>query len=233
MKLNTGDSISSQNSNWVFDEKVAAHFDEHVSKSVPGYYFIQKLAESFSDWFTYPNSTVIDFGASTGETLRRIKHRHSKPLNLIGYDNSLPMIEMAKKKGIELVHCDLEKPMSLPKHSYSIAICTLQFLRPERRHELLRAIYKNLQDKGAVFVVEKVLGSTPQMQDILQSLYWETKTLNGFTSEEIINKAKALRGCLYAKTIEENEIEFSQVGFNSEIVFKEFQFCGWILTSKI
>lgn len=161
MELNTGDNINSKNSNWVFDEKVAEHFDEHVSKSVPGYYFMQVLAEAFSDWFTYPNCTVIDFGASTGETLRRLKWRHSKPLNLIGYDNSPAMIEMAKKKGVDVELCDLEKPFELPKHSYAIAICTLQFLRPERRHELLRQIYRHLENRGALFVVEKVLGSTP------------------------------------------------------------------------
>ena len=86
MKLHTDDKIISRQSNWVFDEHVAPEFDKHDRKSVPNYVHVQELAETFSDWFTYPNSTVIDFGASTGETLRRIKRRHSKALNIIGYD---------------------------------------------------------------------------------------------------------------------------------------------------
>ena len=232
MDLSVDKNIKSSNSNWVFDESVAENFDEHVQKSVPSYYFIQKLAEQFSDWFTYPNCTVIDFGASTGETLRRIKYRHTKPLNLIGYDNSPHMVEMAKKKEIDVTLCDLESFSTVPKHSYGIAICTLQFLRPEKRRELLKCIYKNLEDSGAMFVAEKVLGSTPQTQDILQQLYYEMKTSNGFTSEQIINKSKALRGCLYLKTISDNEAEFSDLGFHSEIVFKELQFCGWLLTKS-
>lgn len=87
MELHTDDKIISRQSNRVFDEHVAPEFDKHVRKSVPNCVHVQDLAETFSDWFTYLDSTVIDFGASTGETLRRIKRRHSKTLNLIGYDN--------------------------------------------------------------------------------------------------------------------------------------------------
>ena len=230
MKLHTDDKIISRQSNWVFDEHVAPEFDKHVRKSVPNYVHVQELAETFSDWFTYPNSTVIDFGASTGETLRRIKRRHSKALNLIGYDNSKAMINQAKLKGIDITFADLEKPFVLPDFSYAVSLYTLQFLRPDARNALLKRIYHCLENSGGMFVVEKVLGSTSQMQDILQQLYWEMKAKNGFSSEQIINKAKALSGCMYPKTVADNEAEFKSIGFNSEIVFKESQFCGWLLT---
>lgn len=230
MKLHTDDKIISRQSNWVFDEHVAPEFDKHVRKSVPNYVHVQELAETFSDWFTYPNSTVIDFGASTGETLRRIKRRHSKALNLIGYDNSQAMINQAKLKGIDITFADLEKPLVFPNISYAVSLYTLQFLRPDARNALLKRIYHCLENSGGMFVVEKVLGSTSQMQDILQQLYWEMKAKNGFSSEQIINKVKALRGCMYPKTIADNEEEFREIGFNSEIVFKESQFCGWLLT---
>ena len=233
MELHTDDKIISRQSNWVFDEHVAPEFDKHVRKSVPNYVHVQELAETFSDWFTYPNSTVIDFGASTGETLRRIKRRHTKELTLIGYDNSQAMIEQAKHKGIDITFADLEKPFELPELSYGVALYTLQFLRPNSRYDLLKRIYRKLSNSGALFIVEKVLGSTAQMQDILQQLYWEMKAKNGFSSEQIINKAKALRGCMYPKTISDNEAEFTALGFNFEIVFKESQFCGWLLTKSL
>ncbi len=233
MKLHTDDRIISRQSNWVFDEHVAPEFDKHVRKSVPNYVHVQELAETFSDWFTYPNSTVIDFGASTGETLRRIKRRHSKALNIIGYDNSQAMINQAKLKGIDFTFADLEKPLDFPNISYAVSLYTLQFLRPYARNALLKRIYHCLENCGGMFVVEKVLGSTAQMQDILQQLYWEMKAKNGFSSEQIINKAKALRGCMYPKTISDNEAEFTALGFNFEIVFKESQFCGWLLTKSL
>ena len=230
MELHTDDKIISRQSNWVFDEHVAPEFDRHVRKSVPNYTHAQELAETFSDWFTYPSSTVIDFGASTGETLRRIKRRHTKELTLIGYDNSQAMINQAKLKGIDITFADLEKPLDFPNISYAVSLYTLQFLRPDARNALLKRIYHCLENSGGMFVVEKVLGSTAQMQDILQQLYWEMKAKNGFSSEQIINKAKALRGCMYPKTISDNEAEFTALGFNFEIVFKESQFCGWLLT---
>ncbi len=224
MELHTDDKIISRQSNWVFDEHVAPEFDKHVRKSVPNYVHVQELAETFSDWFTYPNCTVIDFGASTGETLRRIKRRHSKALNLVGYDNSQAMINQAKLKGIDITFADLEKPLVFPNFAFGVSLYTLQFLRPDARNALLKRIYHCLDNAGGMFIVEKVLGSTAQMQDILQQLYWEMKARNGFSSEQIINKAKALRGCMYPKTIADNEEEFRSVGFNSEIVFKESQF---------
>ena len=230
MELHTDDKIISKQSNWVFDEHVAPEFDKHVRKSVPNYVHVQELAETFSDWFTYPNCSVIDFGASTGETLRRIRRRHSKALNLVGYDNSQAMINQAKLKGIDITFADLEKPLVFPNFAYGVSLYTLQFLRPDTRNSLLKRIYHCLDNAGGMFIVEKVLGSTAQMQDILQQLYWEMKAKNGFSSEQIINKAKALRGCMYLKTIADNEEEFRSVGFNSEIVFKESQFCGWLLT---
>lgn len=163
MELHTDDKIISRQSNWVFDEHVAPEFDKHVRKSVPNYVHVQDLAETFSDWFTYPNSTVIDFGASTGETLRRIKRRHSKTLNLIGYDNSQAMINQAKTKGVDITFADLEKPFVLPDFSYAVSLYTLQFLRPDARNALLKRIYHCLENSGGMFVVEKVLGSTSQM----------------------------------------------------------------------
>lgn len=230
MNLETDSKIISKQSNWVFDKHVAPEFDEHVRKSVPKYLHVQHLAETFSDWFTYPNCNVIDFGASTGESLRRIKYRHSKVINLIGYDNSSAMIEQAKGKGIELTFADLEKPLDFPEFSYGLCLYTLQFLRPNARAELLKNMHKKLNKCGAIFIVEKVLGATPFMQDLLQQLYWEMKATNGFTSEQIINKAKALRGCMYPKTLADNEREFEYYGFDSELVFKEYQFAGWLLT---
>ena len=81
MELHTDDKIISRQSNWVFDEHVAPEFDKHVRKSVSNYVHVQELAETFSDSFTYPNCTVIDFGAFTGETLRRIKSFRYKERN--------------------------------------------------------------------------------------------------------------------------------------------------------
>ncbi len=74
-----------------------------------------------------------ELAKNTGETLSRIKNRHSKELNLIGYDNSEAMIEQAKLKNIDITFVDLEKNFELPEFSYGVILYTLQFLQPNAR----------------------------------------------------------------------------------------------------
>lgn len=229
--MNADDNIPTQHSNWVFDQHVAPRFDHHVRKSVPSYERVQELAAQFSDWFTRPRSTVIDFGAATGETIRHIRERHpSKDLNLIGYDNSQAMIEQAAAKDVKLHFHDLEAINELPPFSYAVALYTLQFLRPAPRQALLAAIFRHLEQGGGCFIVEKVLGRYPNTQDIIQQLYWDMKRSRGLTPEQVLHKAQALRGCMFPRTIAENEESFRIAGFSQiEIVFKDLQFCGWLL----
>ena len=229
-KIEADDAITTEASNWVFDEHVAPHFDEHVRKSVPEYDRVQDLAVKFSDWFTYPESTVLDFGAATGETMLRIRKKHSKPLNLIGYDNSQAMIEQAALKGVEVAFKDLERLTDIQPFAYGVALYTFQFLRPQARQRLIYQIAKAIEPEGGLFVVEKVLGTYPTTQDIIQQLYWDMKIANGLTPAQVLNKAHALRGCMFPKTISENEAEFRAAGFSQvELVFKDLQFCGWLL----
>ena len=74
-KMNVGTDIESENSNWVFDEKVAPNFDKHVRESVPLYDYVQELAAKLSDWFVYEGARVVDLGAATGETMIEIRKR--------------------------------------------------------------------------------------------------------------------------------------------------------------
>ncbi|MDP0498693.1 MAG: methionine biosynthesis protein MetW [Verrucomicrobiota bacterium JB022] len=229
-QIDADECIQTHSSNWVFDEHVAPHFDEHVRKSVPDYDRVQELAASFSDWFTYPGCTVIDFGASTGETMRRIRERHSKDIRLVGYDNSMAMIAQAAQKGIGVTFQDLERLTALPHFSYGVALYTLQFLRPGPRRELLARIGDRLELGGAMMIVEKVMGSCSTTQDIIQQLYWDMKLANGLTPAQVLNKAQALRGCMFPQTMQENEADFRAAGFSQiEVVFKDVQFCGWLL----
>jgi len=140
------------------------------------------------------------------------------------------MIEQAALKGITITFADLERLSDIPDFTYGVALYTLQFLRSQARQQLVYRLAKALQPGGGFFVVEKVLGSYPTTQDIIQQLYWDMKIANGLTPAQVINKAHALRGCMFPKTIQENETEFRAAGFSQvEIVFKDLQFCGWLL----
>ncbi|MEX0331467.1 MAG: methyltransferase domain-containing protein [Puniceicoccaceae bacterium] len=229
--MDAGQGIETSRSNWVFDEKVAPKFDEHVRKSVPDYDRIQDLAASLSDWFVKDGGTVVDLGASTGETLHRIQKRNpAKKIEVIGYDNSSAMIQQAKAKGVDVHFCDLSMLTEMRGHDYGVSLYTLQFLRPGAKQTVLSVCYDSLKRGGGFFVVEKVHGSIPEFQDITQQLYWEMKLENGLTPKEVLNKAAALRGNMFPMTVAENEALFRRVGFvRYELVYRHLQFAGWLL----
>ena len=140
------------------------------------------------------------------------------------------MIEQAALKGVDVAFKDLERFTDIPPFAYGVALYTFQFLRPQARQRLIYQIAKAIEPEGGLFVVEKVLGTYPTTQDIIQQLYWDMKIANGLTPAQVLNKAHALRGCMFPKTIAENEAEFRAAGFSQvELVFKDLQFCGWLL----
>jgi len=226
--MNVGTSIESENSNWVFDEKVAPNFDKHVRESVPLYDYIQELAGKLSDWFTYEGAGVVDLGAATGETMIEIRKRHAN-LNIVGFDNSKAMIEQAKIKGEEINFADISEVIRFPKCAYAVSLFTLQFLRSEQRLRTLKRLAKSLDKDGALFLVEKVYSQNPKMHDIFQSLYWDMKSEKGFEPEEILNKSNSLRGVMRPITVSENVEQLKGAGFkNIDVIFRRELFCGWL-----
>ena len=95
---------------------------------------------------------------------------------------------------------------------------------------MLSVCYDSLKRGGGFFVVEKVLGSIPEFQDMTQSLYWDMKMENGLSPKEVLNKAAALSGQMFPMTVAENEALFRKVGFvRYELVYRHLQFAGWLL----
>jgi len=227
--MNVGTDIESENSNWVFDEKVAPNFDKHVRESVPLYDYVQELAAKLSDWFVYDHATVVDLGAATGETMLKIRERHPRrSLKIKGYDNSLAMIEQAKVKGVEINYEDVSE-VYYPKCAFAVSLFTLQFLRYSKRLKALRQLAKSLDDDGALFLVEKVFSPNPKMHDIFQSLYWDMKSEKGLGADEILNKANSLRGVMRPITVTENVEQLKKAGFKKiDVIFRRELFCGWL-----
>lgn len=228
--MNVGTKIESESSNWVFDEKVAPNFDKHVRESVPLYDYIQELAAKLSGWFIYEGAHVVDLGAATGETMRKIRNKHAKRSLIIhGYDNSMAMIEQAKLKREHIKFVDLGDISGFPKHAYAVSLFTLQFLRADQRLRVLKQLVESLDNDGALFLVEKVFSPNPKMHDIFQSLYWDMKSEKGLGADEILNKANSLRGVMRPITVTENVEQLKEAGFNKiDVIFRRELFCGWL-----
>ena len=61
-----GDNISTDISSWSFVEKTPLVFDQHISKSVPGYDEGQQIIASYCDFFiNLSPKRIYDLGCST------------------------------------------------------------------------------------------------------------------------------------------------------------------------
>ena len=120
----------------------AINFDEHVSKSVPGYKEGHEIILSLSDYFlTKENSYSLDIGSSTGTLIKKLSDRHfNKKLNLIGIDPVNKMIEISKKNlannfnhNIKFECSDFIDYEVKNEISIFISYYTMQFIHPSRR----------------------------------------------------------------------------------------------------
>jgi tRNA (cmo5U34)-methyltransferase len=117
-------------------------------RSIPFYleqqYMIKKIGKKF--WVL--GTDIYDLGCSTGTTLINLCREIDGSACFIRYDNSIPMLDQAKRKSkehelenrIEFRHYDLNKnltKLSLKNASIVTMCWSLQFVRPLRRDGLI------------------------------------------------------------------------------------------------
>ncbi len=231
---------ASRTSDFEFDERVAAVFDDMLLRSIPLYLEQQSMIAEIAARFWTPDSRVYDLGCSTGTMLVTLARTLGPGARLVGYDNATPMLERAARKvaesgcadRIELRFADLNViPAVLDLSGASVvAMCwTLQFVRPLSRDQLVRHLYDSLRPGGVLLVTEKVLTSTSHMNRLFVELYYEFKRRNAYTDQEITRKREALENVLVPYRIEENIELFRRNGFSIvETFFQWYNFAGFL-----
>ncbi|MAR25861.1 MAG: methyltransferase [Flavobacteriaceae bacterium] len=234
--MDAGDNIKANISSWDFGGDTANSFDEHITKSVPGYEFGQSLISSYADFFVNltPNN-IYDIGCSTGSLLEKIESRHyEKNINYYGIDIIPEMINVAKKRNYKKpenfnFECADVLNINIKSASIITSYYTLQFILPSRRQELVNKIYKSLSWGGAFFVFEKTRGFDARFQDLNTHVYNEYKIKEGYKPEEIFAKGRSLAGVLEPFSDRGNKEMFERAGFKDiEYIFTNICFKGWI-----
>ena len=227
-------------SDFEFDDKVAAVFDDMLTRSVPLYLEQQSMIAELAAKFWTPGSHAYDLGCSTGTTLVHLARRLDPPVSLVGYDNALPMLERARQKieeqacsaAVELRWADLNAdPSTLDLGGASVVtLCwTLQFVRPLNRDQLIRHVYDALRPKGALIVTEKILTSSSHANRFFVELYYDFKRRNAYSEAEIAGKREALENVLVPYRIDENLALFRRNGFQIvETFFQWYNFAGFL-----
>ncbi len=203
-----------------FDAKVAAVFDDMVSRSVPFYKEVQELIVQFASKHLKDGCRVYDLGCSTASTLLALEQATDKKLELIGIDNSDAMIEQAQNKiaaygsQIKLMVDDI---VTTPMEHANLVVSnyTLQFIRPLKRSELVQRIYDSLDENGIFIFSEKVIMDDKVLDKEFIDLYYDYKERQGYSRFEIAQKREALENVLVPYTYEENVQMLKDAGFET------------------
>jgi tRNA (cmo5U34)-methyltransferase len=223
-----------------FDRKVANVFDDMVSRSVPIYHEVHAILADLIKYQLLPEKNILDLGCSTGSTMvlidKTMKKLRRNRGQLIGVDNSKPMLELCQEKcqqhkleNVELRQENLEL-MVFPKNiGLTVMNYTLQFIPKNKRQPLLKKIYKSLDEGGAFLLAEKICSQDETIEELQTRLYYDFKKRRGYSELEISQKRDALENVLIPLTPEAQLNELAKAGFKkSEMLFRWYNFAVYI-----
>ncbi len=231
-------------SDFQFNSEVAAVFDDMLARSIPFYQEQQHLISTIARQFYVPDTRIIDLGCSTGTTLTNLALTIPEAKELIGYDNSEPMLDKARNNinsskledRITLRCADLNNDLTNIDLSNSsvVTLCwTLQFIRPLKRDLLIKTIYDNMANGGVLIITEKVLTNDSNMNRFFIDFYYDFKRKNGYSEDEINRKREALENVLIPYRFDENFELFRRNGFDIvETFFQWFNFAGILCVKR-
>ncbi|WQW25967.1 carboxy-S-adenosyl-L-methionine synthase CmoA [Helicobacter pylori] len=223
----------SLNKRFCFDEKVAHVFDDMLERSIPYYhemlnlgaYFIaQNLKEN-----VYPKSLIYDLGCSTGNFFIALNQQIQQEIELVGIDNSMPMLKKAQEKLKDFKNARFEcmdfLEVEFKEASAFSLLFVLQFVRPMQREVLLKKIYNSLALNGVLLVGEKIMSEDRILDKQMIELYYLYKQNQGYSHNEIAFKREALENVLVPYSLKENIALLESVGFKHvEALFKWVNF---------
>lgn len=216
--LDTGDAIIAENANWSFSGDVSKKFDEHVVRSVPLYNEGHDLAAKVSDFFLVNGSLCYELGCSTAKLTYILAQRsRNKDVRFVAIDKEKGMTEEARKRcqalsNVEIVEADL-LDVKLEKADLIISYYTMQFVQPKDRQVLFDRIYKALNWGGGFLLFEKVRAPDARFQDMMTAIYTDFKLEQGYSANEIVAKARSLKGVLEPFSTQGNWDLLKRAGF--------------------
>lgn len=233
------ETMPADGAKWEFDENVAACFDDMLSRSIPGYETMRQLVFSVGKRFVRQASEIVDIGCSNGNAIAPFVSYFGERNQYRCLEISEPMLALCRKrfgalvenKSMKVQSWDLKTglPPDLISSSLVLSILTVQFTPIEYRQRILAEINNCLLPGGALIYVEKVLGETYALDNLLVSEYYALKSENCYTQKQIAAKRKSLEGVLVPITAAWNEQMLKTAGFRQvECFWRHLNFAGWV-----
>ncbi len=187
---------------WEFDDTVTKIFDDMLARSIPDFYEMRTLVSDIAA--SYNPKTILDLGCSRGGQIAMLQEKLPEA-HFLGIDCSAPMVDastkrFAEKDRVEIKNLDLRREFPVGKFDCCLSVLTLQFVPIEYRLNLLKKIYDSLNPGGVFILVEKILGASVRIDELLVLNYLDMKKKNGYSKVEIDRKRLSLEGVLVPVT---------------------------------
>lgn len=218
---------------WQFDDEVARCFDNMLERSIPAYDDMRSLVYKVGRNFAKNGNVIMDIGCSNGNAALPFVKSFSNHFVLC--DVSEDFLELCRRgfknyPNVEIINHDLRNGIpDFSGCSLILSILTVQFTPIEYRHKIIQSIYDHLESGGAFIFVEKLLGSTFDIDDVLVREYYKMKRENSYTNEQIQGKRKSLEGVLVPITENWNLELLHHVGFRKvECFWRYLNFAAFL-----
>jgi tRNA (cmo5U34)-methyltransferase len=221
---------------WTF-EGFGERFDEHARAHLPHYRTATDLA-AFVASFALPRGGLLaDLGVSTGSTIESVAAKiPERSFSAIGYDLDESMLDVASKRlsttstvSLVLERADLSDPGNLRHEdaSVTLALWTLQFLPRSSWVPLLSAARLRSDRDGVLLVAAKTRLPDARWQEIGDAAVVEWKAGHAVAPEEVLSKARSLRGTMLLVTLGGLLDAVEEAGWRSSTVL--FRWHQWVL----
>lgn len=214
---------------FAFDQRVVNVFPDMIRRSVPAYETVVPLsalvvAQSLPPSSpAIPTQTIYDLGCSRGATTAALLTYCPSSIQIVGVDNSAPMIEAARDGIAGLTsseaasrvewRCENIQDTQIAQASGIVMNYTLQFIPPEQREALLQQLITGLAP-GAPFVyAEKVVLDDPMTQAWANDIHLSFKRANGYSELEVAQKRSAIENVMIPDPVSVHIDRLKRVGF--------------------
>lgn len=228
---------------WEFDEEVTRVFDDMLKRSIPQYETMRKSVLDVGLRFLPRGHhlTVVDLGCSRGESIARFRNHRNSLVKYVGCEVSQPMIHACRERfrssidrndpttGVDIREIDLRDNYPAEPANLTLAILALQFMPINYRQRIIQNAYDHTLKRGAFIMVEKVLGSTAEIDTLMVEAYHALKRQHGYTADDIERKKFALEGKLVPVTSKWNEEMLRDAGFRQvDCFWRWMNFAAWV-----
>lgn len=218
---------------FAFDEAVARVFPDMIRRLVPGYETVVSLIGVIAERYARPHSRCYDLGCSLGAATLAMAGRIRAPdCRIVAVDNAPAMAARCRDNvadspvPVDVICADL-RDVRIATASVVVLNFTLQFVAPDERPALLRALAEGMLPGAALVLSEKVVFEDAAEQSLQEALQLDFKRANGYSELEIGQKRAALERVLIPDSLETHHRRLREAGFGAVYTwFRCFNFAS-------